>query len=173
MILEVLFSIIFKFVKRREVFFQVKKRNFENFPPRQRSNPSPQTVPFFSSPQNFTLSNISITNPPGVPRTTPRGDQETMDKHRIEESLLPGHDVTTFGPGDRVMAPFSIRVFHPCPTRRNDSSPIPFRLFLHFRRLHRASTKPPEYVHPSRESISNETVLSFLFFFSFLFFTPR
>ena len=165
MILE-LFSIIFE--------FQVKKRNFENFPPRQRSNPSqqlaPQTVPFFSSPQNFTLSNISITNPPGVPRTTPRGDQETMDKHRIEESLLPGHDVTTFGPGDRVMAPFSIRVFHPCPTRRNDSSPIPFRLFLHFRRLHRASTKPPEYVHPFRESISNETVLSFLFFSSFLFF---
>lgn len=128
---------------------------------------------FFHPPKNFTLSNISITNPPGVPRTTPRGDQETMDKHRIEESLLPGHDVTTFGPGDRVMAPFSIRVFHPCPTRRNDSSPIPFRLFLHFRRLHRASTKPPEYVHPFRESISNETVLSFLFFFSFLFFTPR
>lgn len=71
MILEILFSIIFKFVKRREVFFQVKKRNFENFPPRQRSNPSPQTVPFFSSPQKFHTFQYLHYEPPGCSKNNP------------------------------------------------------------------------------------------------------
>lgn len=175
----------FWIMKRREIFFQVhvtnvsytvEKRKILKTSHRERDPIPPNNLlrklsHFFHPPKFHTFQYLHYESPKNNPPRRRRDNGQV----RIPS---PGHDVTTFGPRDRVMAPFSIRVFHPCPTRQNDFSPIPFSFFPHFRRLHRgtpSSTKPPEYVHPFRESISNETVLffsSFLPFFSFLFFTP-
>lgn len=175
----------FWIMKRRVIFFQVhvtnvsytvEKRKILKTSHRERDPIPPNNLlrklsHFFHPPKFHTFQYLHYESPKCSKNNPPRRRRDN-GQVRIPS---PGHDVTTFGPRDRVMAPFSIRVFHPCPTRQNDFSPIPFSFFPHFRRLHtvahRAAPSPRSTFTLSANRFPTKPFFSFLLFFlSFLFF---
>lgn len=178
----------FWIMKRREIFFQVhvtnvsytvEKRKILKTSHREiQSRPTTCSAncPIFFIPQNFTLSDISITNPPSVPRTNPRGDEETMDKY---ESLLRATMSQHLGPGTELWplsrSAFSIRV-RPGRTISRRFPLVSFPISADYTPWHTEQHQAPGVRSPFPR-IDFQRNRSFLFFFSsflfFSFFHPR
>lgn len=180
----------FWIMKRREIFFQVhvtnvsytvEKRKILKTSHRERDPIPPNNLlrklsHFFHPPKFHTFQYLHYEPPPSVPRTTPRGDEETMDKY---ESLLRATMSQHLGPETELWplsrSAFSIRV-RPGRTISRRFPLVSFPISADYTPWHTEQHQAPGVRSPFPR-IDFQRNRSFLFFFSsflsFSFFHPR